>query len=145
MKLFLTKKYFKFYAEGYLAKTYFVFDSIKFIGFFSIIILNFNIEQYSKKTRKDISGNHLANNTPTFYLSLLAKNYQYKKENLGHIILEIAEQKVRELQKEIGIRTLILTHDDEPHLHHFYETAGFTKMQKELLEGKERISCIKYL
>ena len=89
--------------------------------------------------------------TSIFALSLLfgqlGKNYYNNYNNYisGDILLRLACQQVKEVQKLIGGRFVFLECEDIPKLKAFYESNGFKCYNKRKLEKYESENGINYL
>ncbi len=168
VETFLKKKAILFTKQG-VAQTHLVFyieeGKKYFVGYFALAIKNFDIE-FSRKQLNSKFSRRLhrfaiydkkskVNRMSTVLIGQLGKNYSNDNNKLilGDELLELACDKVREVQRIAGGKFVYLECEDKKCLVDFYERNGFTNFGKRPLDkdeiddftGKYLIQMIKYL
>ena len=155
---FLKEKAIQLSKQG-ISKTYIV---TTLIDEDNIIVGYFSIANKMTKMKKDFFGGRTKRrferfaetnkNTDMYFDSLpligqLGKNFSnnYDQYITGDILLRLACNQVREVQKMIGGRFVFLECEDIPKLRNFYEDNGFMCYNKRMLDKYESESNVKYL
>ncbi len=159
VEYFIKNKAIEFSKQG-IAKTYIVSTSYKnkqvIVGYFALTnkITEIKKNILSYKMRKRISRfsiNDELNKSYSVSLPLigqLGKNFcnGYNKLISGDILLKFACDKVRDVQKIVGGKFVMLECEDKIKLKEFYESNGFVCFGKRNLEKDEREkNCGEYL
>lgn len=151
VEYFIKNKAIEFSKQG-IAKTYIVSTSYKnkqvIVGYFSLTnkITEIKKNIISSKMRKRLARfaiNDELNKSYSISLPLigqLGKNYKNTYNNLisGDILLKLACDKIREVQKILGGKFVMLECEDKEKLKEFYENNGFVCFGKRNLEKDER-------
>ncbi len=153
---FIKEKAIVFSAQG-IAKTHLVYwsssdekwggKSKELVGYYSIAPKTITIkkETMSKSKWKKICkhGDCLSVpgvcNLPALLIGQLAKNYHNGNDTLisGSDLLQLAIEKIKKVQAEVGGRIVYLECEDAPGLIKFYNDNGFTVFGKRKLDGDE--------
>lgn len=155
---FLKEKAITLSKQG-ISKTYIV---TTLIGEKNVIVGYFSIANKMTKIKRDFFGGRTkrrferfaetSKNTNTYFAYLpligqLGKNFynNYNQYITGDILLRLACNQVREIQKMIGGRFVFLECEDIPKLKDFYESNGFMFYNKRKLDKYESENNVKYL
>lgn len=165
IEIFLREKAIIFANQG-LAATHLVFTNHKekmlLIGYFALAnkTMGFHKSGMSKSLSKRVSKFAKYDNTlkkhlmSTILIGQLGKNYNNGQNKLitGDELLEMACNKVVDVQLQIGGKVVYLECEDTPHLLTFYDRNGFVNFGKRPLEGDETgldgeylVQMLKYL
>lgn len=147
---FVRRKAIEFAKQGW-AQTHLVFAPYKkenvLVGYFALASKSINVQKkkISVSTRKRIAKFSTFDNTiNVFHLSApliaqLGKNFFNKYNNLitGDELLDIACQKVSQIQLELGGRFAYIECEDTPKLIEFYSRNGFVEFDRRQLDKDE--------
>lgn len=139
------------FAEQGIANTYLVFASYKdkpvLVGYYTLCMKTIRIakKSVSSNLRRRLNKFAAANpDTGAMYIvspliAQLGKNFtnDYNKLITGDELLELALNRVREIQRICGGKTVYLECEDKPKLLDFYESNGFVTFNKRMLEKDE--------
>lgn len=151
VEYFIKNKAIEFSRKG-IAMTYIVSTSYKdrqvIVGYFALTnkITEIKKNILSNKMRKRLARfavNDELNKSYSISLPLigqLGKNYKegYNKLINGDILLKLACDKIKEVQKIVGGKFVMLECEDKNKLKEFYENNGFVCFGKRNLERDER-------
>ncbi len=148
-----------FLSKQGISKTYIVTTNINnsnvIVGYFTIANKMTKVKQdfFGGKTKKRFERFAETNKSSNMYLTYLpligqlGKNYHNNYNNYisGDVLLRLACQQVKEVQKLIGGRFVFLECEDIPKLKEFYESNGFKCYNNRKLDKYESESNAKYL
>jgi|UPI000570C801 hypothetical protein len=116
------------------SRTFLVIDETteKFdiIGYFTLLIKNFKFTDVSGTTRNKLTGNRRATSFNTVLIAQLGRADKYKGIVPGKDILELALEKCSQVNTLAAVRVACVEYEDIPILCDFYESNGFTLLQK---------------
>lgn len=154
---FVREKAIDFSDRG-IAKTHLVFSGepdFRFVGIYALApkILSLPGEALSNTTRRRIErfGRHDAQSDtytiPTILLAQFGKNYAFglNEEVEGCDLLEVACNKIRSLQNEMGGGLVFAECKDTPKLISFYERNGFRSFMGDQTAENDLVKLIKFL
>ena len=154
---FVREKAIDFSDRG-IAKTHLVFlgePDFRFVGMYALApkILSLPGEGLSQTTRKRLErfGRHDTQSDtytiPTILLAQFSKNYAFglNKEVEGCELLEVACNKIRSLQSEMGGGLVFAECKDTPKLISFYEDNNFKRFTADQPGEDELVKLIKFL
>lgn len=169
VETFIKKKAIMFSKQG-VAQTHLVFyvednGNKHFVGYFALAIKNFDIDisskRFTQKFRKRLNRFTVFDNKEKVHrmssvlIGQLGKNFSNNNNQYisGNVLLEMACEKVREVQRIAGGKYVYLECEDKSPLIKFYERNGFTNFGKRPLDkdeqddfsGKYLIQMIKHL
>lgn len=168
VETFLKKKAIMFTKQG-VAQTHLVFyvenDKKYFVGYFALAIKNLDIELTGRKLSANLRGRlhrfatydktNKVNRMSCLLIGQLGKNFRNGNNRLisGDELLDLACEKVREVQKIAGGRFVYVECEDKECLKNFYFDNGFVFFYKRNLDRDERddlsgdylLQMIKYL
>ncbi len=139
------------FAEQGVANTHLVFASYKdkpvLVGYYTLCLKTIRIakKSVSSNLRKRLNKFAAANpDTGAMYIvspliAQLGKNYtnEYNKLITGDELLNLALDRVREIQRISSGKTVYVECEDKPRLLEFYESNGFVTFNKRMLERDE--------
>ena len=160
VEIFLRHKAIEFSRQG-LSQTHLVFASYKeewvLVAYFTLANKYISVSaadgNITSRVRKRISRFSVFDKrTKTYHLSApliaqLGKNFSngYHKLISGDELLDIACEKVKYIQLELGGRFVYLECEDKPKLIQFYQDNGFFEFDKRPLDRDEAFIDEKYL
>lgn len=168
VETFLKKKAIMFTKQG-VAQTHLVFyvenDKKYFVGYFALAIKNLDIDLTGRKLSANLRGRlhrfatydktNKVNRMSCLLIGQLGKNFRNGNNRLisGDELLDLACEKVREVQKIAGGRFVYVECEDKECLKNFYFDNGFVFFYKRNLDRDERddlsgdylLQMIKYL
>ena len=117
------------------SRTYFVYLDTNLVGFFTIALKVLDISKLPKSKKKKMiyKGKSPKNidNIPVYLIGQIAKNDKYKRIFTGKELLIIALDKIKEINKQIGVKTIILdsvsNQNGKGKVVTFYQQNGFTE------------------
>lgn len=139
------------FAEQGVANTHLVFASYKetpvLVGYYTLCLKTIRISRacVSSNLRRRLNKFAAANpDTGAMYIvspliAQLGKNYanEYNKLISGDELLNMALDRVREIQRISSGKTVYVECEDNPKLLEFYESNGFVTFNKRILEKDE--------
>ncbi len=120
-------------------------DSSVLVGYYSIAIKTLTLkDNFPSSLRKKLTGfsHDTLNSTPIFLIGQLSKNFQngYNKHIKGRDLLSMVFKDIKDTQKLIGGRAMLVECKDDIKLKRFYEGLGFT-----LIEGDSTDRLLQYV
>ena len=136
------------------SRTYFVYNDTKLVGFFTITIKVLDISKLEKKEKKKLlykgKGPNNINYIPVYLIGQIAKNDKYKNEITGKELLLIVLDKIKEVNKVIGVKIIMLDSVSKKNgrgkIVVFYKQNGFKEYSKVIKDiHKKEKTIVKYL
>lgn len=111
------------------------------IGYFTILIKDFNFTTASGESRRKLTGNKKAQAFPTILIAQLGRADKYKGKVSGSEILHLALGNCQLIHNLSALRVVCVEYDDTEYLKRFYPENGFKELQ--LNENGFIISCLR--
>lgn len=105
-------------------------NNSEIIGFFSLMVKPFLFTNVSGTTRQKLTGNKKAPIFNTILIAQLGRADFYKGKVAGSLILDIALEHCKLINKLAAIRIVSVEYEENEQLSSFYENNGFKVIQK---------------
>jgi predicted GNAT family N-acyltransferase len=131
------------FEKNLRAKTYLLIDTkMKIIaGYFSIAIAVLYAEDIDKNIILEIGNLKTPKDIPCLLIGQIAKSDEFKNVKLGNYLMDLAVEKLEEVNKIIGGRVILLDAINNKNVIKFYEKSGFFVIEND--NKKESIKMLR--
>jgi predicted GNAT family N-acyltransferase len=112
-------------------------------GYFSIAISVLYAKEIEKEILLEIGELNSPKDIPCLLIGQIAKSDEFEKIKLGKYLMELALEKLEQVNEIIGSRFILLDAINKDKLIKFYENFGFVKIEESVEIKKESIKMIK--